>query len=136
MIIIVAITIAVAIATTLWVAGITGTYVRVEALQVVNKYASGSMSENGWKGSISLTIKNSGSFDLSITNILINGRPYMYFGSVNEELPILLGSGKTKTLILTIDKGGLTSGTTIEVVLHTSTGTEYYQVINIPLQLT
>lgn len=136
MVIIIAITIAVAIATTLWVAGITGIYTKVETLQVVNKYASGSMSEEGWRGSISLTVRNSGSFDLSITNVLINGRSYMYFGNVNGGLPVLLRSGETKTLTLTIDRGDLASGTTVEVVLHTSTGTEYYQAVNIPLQLT
>ncbi|MEM1547253.1 MAG: DUF4352 domain-containing protein [Candidatus Methanomethylicia archaeon] len=133
-IIIVAITIAVAITAVLWISSIAGIYTRVEVVQVINKYASGS-SENGWRGKIFLTVKNTGSFDLSITDILINNRPYTYFGDIEEEIPIPLKSGETKNLTIKIDKGELASGTVVEVVLHTSTGTEYYQVVNIPLQL-
>jgi hypothetical protein len=135
-VIILAIAIAVAIAVTLWIAGVSGTYAKVETIQVVNKYASGKMSGGIWIGDITLTVRNSGSFDLSITEILINGRPHTFFGDVDDELPIPLKSGETKTITIKINKGNLSSGAVAEVVLHTSTGTEYYQVVNIPLQLT
>jgi hypothetical protein len=135
-VIILAITIAVAIAVTLWIVGVSGAYAKVEVIQVVNKYASGEMSGDGWRGIITLTVRNSGSFDLSITDILINGRPHTFFGVVDDELPIPLKSGGTKTITIKINKGELSSGAVVEVVLHTSTGTEYYQVVNIPLQLT
>ena len=135
-VIILAITIAVAIAVTLWITGVSGTYAKVEIIQVVNKYASGEMSGGGWRGTITLTVRNSGSFALSVTDILINGRPHTFFGDVDDGLPIPLKSGETKTITIKIDKGELSSGAVVEVVLHTSTGTEYYQVVNIPLQLT
>lgn len=70
-IIIVAVAIAISIAVAFWLGGITGIFTRFEKLEIPTAYAVSTAT--GWE--ITLEVKNTGTTQTTITDVLVNGIP-------------------------------------------------------------
>ena len=138
-VILVAVTITVAISVAYWMGGIAGLYTRFEKVEVASAYATKVTggAANGW--TITMNVKNTGSADASIDALLINGKPSTDFSGANgtvtvATLPTTAAAGGTGTITVNIRNlaQGCSSGTTIEVKLHTAAGKDYPQMVTLP----
>lgn len=113
-IILVAATVAVSIAAAAWMGAITFSFMKTEQVTFTN-FVWGASNAN-----VQVTLKNSGSSDLSIQAIRING---VSPASASPSLatPYLLPKGSSVTFTLT-RTGGFNSGTSYEFVVVTSKG--------------
>jgi len=133
-VIIVSVAIAIAVAVAFWMTGITGLFTRYEKLEVISAYATGNES-SGW--TISIIVKNTGTTDVTIDEIFINGKPSSaWSGKITfPSLPQSLSPGSQTTLTLTVQPkttSSLSSGQIIEVKLHTAAGNEYPRSVQLP----
>ena len=143
-VILVAVTIVVAVAVAYWMGGLTAIYTRFEKLEITSAYAE--QTTDGYN--ITLNIKNSGSADATIDNILLNGKPpSQYAENVTEirgdsttlwngtewksNLPVKAGASATITIVVKA-VAPFTPGTSIEVKIHTAAGQEYPKTITLP----
>ena len=103
-----------------------GDFSRFEKLEITSAYADSSTS-------ITLNVKNTGSQDATITDIFVNGKPLSAVGgTASPTLPISLQSGASATITLTFEEPGFTSGVTVDVKVHTASGTDYPKAVVIP----
>ena len=137
-VILVAVTIVVAVAVAYWMGGIAGLYTRYEQVEISSAYAIKDTDHGYWN--ITVELKNTGSADATLDNLLVNGKPYAQFeGNINvtvdgSELPATINSGDSKTADIEIMDGtsGCSSGTTIELKFHSATGAEYTRLLTLP----
>jgi flagellin-like protein len=140
-VIIVAVTITVAVAISFWMGGIASLYTRFEKLEII--YATVSSDTNGW--TITLKVKNTGSADTKIDDILLNGVTIrdvsgakLNNDTVTGSISIPLNSGSETTITVFIPNGAkmgsstATSGLSLELKLHTSGGKEYPKILTLP----
>ena len=139
-VIIVAIAIALAIAVALWASGLVGIFTRFEEVKVISAYAE---TATGGGFTVTMTLKNTGSADATIDNVIINGKPYtaysgvdIYIGSTKKDFTQSgepLASGAQKTLSIGIsDAAGFKSGQTLDIKIHTAAGHEYAKAVVLP----
>ena len=131
-VIIVAVTIAVSIAVAYWMGGLASFFTRFEKIEIGSAYANGTEA-TGF--TIKLTsIKNTGSADATISQVLINGRLHSEYGSTTVNgsatlTPISIVAGGSKSSIIIQTPAGygapFTSGTTLTITLHTASGKDY-----------
>ena len=137
-VILVAVTIVVAVAVAYWMGGIAGLYTRYEKLEISSIYAES--TNGGWK--ITVHVKNTGSADATIDNVLINGKPYKSLSEVavdpdvattGKELSLKVGS--EENIEITITPGTDSTfkpGVSVEVRLHSAGGQEYPKTVTLP----
>jgi flagellin-like protein len=129
-VILVAVTIVVAVAVAYWMGGIAGLYTRYEKIEISSAYATGD-SSSGW--TITLSVKNTGSADATIDNVLLNGKPYNDFGAdLGQDLPLSLPVGQSSEISIVIPNDVGSSGISIEVRLHSAGGQEYPKTVTLP----
>lgn len=130
-IVIVSVAIAMSIAVSYWMMGITGSFTRFERLDVTSAYA---VVEDG-SFTIKMKVKNSGSASATIDLIFVNGRPTTDYAGVNvTNLLTTLEPGQTVedgTIVLPKD-GTFVSGMGVEVVLQTAAGRQYPKTVQLP----
>jgi flagellin-like protein len=145
-IIIVAIAISIAIAVAYWMVGITGAFTRFEKLEFVSAYASAQKINNQDGYNISMTVKNTGTTDVTVNMIFINGKPAQDYSSGHIEF--LNGSGKwdmnftkfevkvnmgeTKALKIWLSTADFKAGQSVEITLHTAAGKDYPKNVVLP----
>ncbi len=132
-VIIVAVAITIAIATALWMTGLTGTFTRYERLEITYAYADWDDVNEQWI--ITLKIKNTGPSDATVDEVFINGKPYTeYTGvSLSENPSFTIPSGVDKEIEVTIPlTAGFSHGNTVEIKIHTSAGNEYPKQVTLP----
>lgn len=140
-IIIVAVAIAISIAVAFWLGGITSIFTRFEKLEIPTAYAKA--DTGGW--TVTLEVKNTGTTDVTITDILINGIPL-----TNNELSSLnvtgiddtdasngisLPTGKACTIEIpntVITSSKYSAGQSITITLHTAGGQDYPKTVVLP----
>ena len=134
-VILVAVGIALAVAIGLWMSGLVATFTRFEKLEITSAYAVSSGS--GWNAYV--IVNNTGSADATVSTIMVNGIPIDGTTiAVDKTLPYPLpvGTGEKFTLTITKDAswggGKLTSGITINIVLHTAAGKDYPASVTLP----
>jgi flagellin-like protein len=134
-VILVAVTITVAIAVAYWMGGIAGLYTRLEKVEVTSVSQSYS-AVNGW--TLTIGLKNTGSADANVDNLMIDGNLYSSMGvTCTPDIatsPLLVSAGSaTVTLSVRIPIGthGCSSGTTIDLKLHTAAGKEYPSMVTL-----
>jgi len=132
-VILVAVTIVVAVAVAYWMGGIAALYTRFEKIEISSAYASYSSGSGNW--TVTLNLKNSGSADATIQFVLINGKPISEFlpnAKVSSTLPLPIATGQSGTVTLQLKKdGSFTSGTTIEIKLHSASGQDYPKTLTL-----
>jgi len=141
-IIIVAVAIAISIAVAFWLGGITAIFTRFEKLEITNAYATVA-GELNW--TVHISVKNTGTTDATITDILVNNIPYSEYGSqINiiapDDPPITLKTGDEITIIMqvvnasVVDSGDylFAPGQSITITIHTAGGQDYPKTVALP----
>jgi flagellin-like protein len=135
-VILVAVTIVVAVAVAYWMGGLTSIYTRFEKLEITSIYAE--YLDSKWN--ITIALKNTGTADATIDNILLNGKPYTTYNNVNisSTIPISVKVGQSTTITISIpEKSSVSSwpfqhGVSVEVRLHSAAGQEYPKTVTLP----
>ena len=159
-VILVAVTITVAVAVAYWMSGIAGQYTQFEKIEIQSAYAvkyegtGATGTDNAWK--IIITLKNSGTSTATLTSIFLNEK--IIGESTTGELSTVYadgtlipsgtavgGIGETGDVGITLDSGDSvevtiidffftysSSGTTINVKLHSAAGMDYIRLLQLP----
>ena len=144
-VILVAVAITVAVGVSYWMSGISSQYTQFEKVEIQTGFAS--KITDGWN--VTLDIKNSGSAETTLTHVFINDIPIS-----NTTLPAMsgttlasnidtvgtLGAGQSSTVVVLIGDSLLTptglsnlsSGTTVNIKLHSAGGMDYIKLIRLP----
>ncbi|RLE79379.1 MAG: DUF4352 domain-containing protein [Thermoprotei archaeon] len=155
-VIIVAVTLTIAIAVAYWMGGIAGLYTRFEKIEVagatVIKKSETTASGTIYYWEITLTVKNTGSADATIDNIIINGIPISQIQDPTEKLAVTydnttvdlnniripVNAGEEKKIVITVGEGAtvgsgkLASAMSVEIKIHTAAGKDYPKLITLP----
>ena len=141
-IVLLAVTITVAVGIAYWMGGINAIYTQYEQLEIstITCNIVRGVTRNYWE--IEIKCKNAGPRTITIDALFLNNAPINSreiippIGGISSNLPIngkTISSGETTVISIFIDStfGNLSSGTTILVKLHSSTGMEYTKQINL-----
>ena len=147
-VILVAVAITVAVAVSYWMSGITSQYTSFEKVEIqtgICTYTSGTPSY--WK--IVITMKNSGTKAATLTNVFVNEVQALYSlnatalnaGEITAELDTTIAgdslhiqSGASDFVTIWIAVGApvtLTSGTTINIKIHSAGGMDYIKLVQL-----
>lgn len=146
-VILVAVAITVAVGVSYWMSGISSQYTQFEKIEIQTGYATYNTSTTSW--TIFLSIKNSGSADATVTHAFLNdvpcltanygatSAPVSSWGADFLAIGLALQSGASDTVEVYIDAPptgylNLSSGTTINVKLHSAGGMDYIKLIRLP----
>ena len=143
-VILVAVGIALAVAIGLWMSGLVATFTRFEKLEITSAYAVSNPDGKTWTAYI--TVNNTGSADATITTIMINGIPNSDWktgatiasDTTYSTLPCSVSVGSGAKFKITLTKGStigsttLTSGITLNIVLHSAAGKDYPASVTLP----
>jgi flagellin-like protein len=141
-IIIVAIAISIAIAVAYWMVGITGAFTRFEKLEFVSAYAIN--DQDGYN--ISMMVKNTGTTDVTVNMIFINGKPAQDYksghiqflnGSGNwdtnfTKFEVKVNMGQSQTLKIWLSTEDFKAGQSVEIIIHTAAGKDYPKNVVLP----
>jgi len=115
-------------------------YLRYERLEITSIYAEyGNIASDtkGWN--IVITIKNTGTADATIDNILLNGKPYATYQdvTVNFESSATIKAGQYAIIMIgipekNVDNWPFQHGVSVEVRLHSVSGREYPKTVTLP----
>ena len=151
-ILMVAATVVSAVTIAYWMGGVAGLYTRYEKIEIVNAHAATGTLSNGGEGwTITISLKNVGSADTSIENILINGKPFSHYTHEGDSSITVKANGE----LFDTDKGAplkvgqivefiieipkcdgdpswpFTPGVSLEVRLRSAAGQEYIRTLAI-----
>jgi len=161
-VILIAVTTVVAVSVAYWMGTIASSYTTFEQIELPTAYAKiiddsadKNFTDSGWN--ITIELKNTGSVDATIDNIFLNGIPLKDYNSsyvclydgqqwLNDSsdfqnLNIHITKGSSKTIVLQVQKydqnsqtgvEGCTSGTRIDLKLHSASGREYPVQVKLP----
>jgi len=148
-VIIVAVTITVAVAVSYWMSGIASQYTSFEKVEIqtaICKYETDG-TNNYWE--IAITLKNSGTKAATLTNVFVNDVETEYSLAFNATSvdgitaildpdlktdPLHIESGVTdEVTVWIIDNVSMTlsSGTTINVKIHSASGMDYIRLVQL-----
>ena len=144
-VILVAVAITVAVGVSYWMSGISSQYTQFEKIEIQTGYATS--ITGGWN--VTMEIKNSGSAEASLTHVFINDIPITAttlppamtnttlasnIGSLGSLTPgeaatarVLIGNALTQQGLTS-----LSSGTTVNIKLHSAGGMDYIKLIRLP----
>lgn len=141
-IVLLAVTITVAVGVAYWMGGINAIYTQYEQLELntITCNIVRGFTRNYWE--IEVKCKNAGPRTTTIDALYLNNLPVNSrelippIGGISSSLPITgktILSGETAIIYLYIDSkfGNLSSGTTILVKLHSSTGMDYTKQVDL-----
>ena len=145
-VILVAVAITVSVAVSYWMSGISSQYTQFEKVEIQSGYSvKDTVAPTGWD--IVLELKNSGSATSAITTVFVNEVPIdtanyggsaVVAGEVHTSIPdtttgITLVSGNSTTVHVYISDtyGSLSSGTTVDLKLHSANGNDYIKLIKL-----
>jgi len=147
-VILVAVTIVVAVAVAYWMGGIAGLYTRYEKLEITSIYAESTKIGDTEYWNITVSVKNTGSADTTIDNVLVNGRAFSQYNpaiqvngsettincplKVGQEEILVIGIEKSPSETTTPDPWPFKSGVSVEVRLHSAGGQEYPKTVTLP----
>ena len=146
-VILVAVAITVSVAVSYWMGGISSQYTQFEKIEIQSGYSQ--KQSNNWL--VTLELKNSGSQTAAITTVFVNEVPLRdptdydsnnyTSGYITTSIPdtitgLSIVSGNKTTVYLWVSSGTspfgqLTSGTTIDVKLHSAIGNDYIKLIKL-----
>ena len=145
-VILVAVTITVAVAVSYWMSGISGQYTSFEKVEIQSAICTyeGAADNEYWK--IVITMKNSGTKTATLTNVFVNEGAATFsvspIGASLIEADVGPASGQTEkvvsgsSVVVTVAisdhlTGTLTSGTTINIKIHSAAGMDYIRLVSL-----
>jgi len=149
-VILVAVAITVSVGVSYWMGGISSQYTQFEKVEIQTGYASYNSTSTSWK--VTAVIKNSGSADATINMCFLNDVPCLTANYGQSSAPlnawgvsfaatgVTLKTGQSSTVYIYIDNpptaitelASLSSGTTVNVKLHSSGGMDYIKLVKLP----
>ncbi|MEM3404462.1 MAG: archaellin/type IV pilin N-terminal domain-containing protein [Nitrososphaeria archaeon] len=136
-IVVIAVAVAISLAVAFWASGLVGTFTRFEKLEIKNSYVTREVNEYR----IVVSYKNSGSSDVTLTEIFVSDKPLSQFWStatVNEtsftQVFIPAGTDGVFSISFPDDAGvkAFVEGQTIEIKAQSSSGVYYVGTFIIP----
>ncbi|MCS7367737.1 MAG: DUF4352 domain-containing protein [archaeon YNP-WB-062] len=136
-VILVAIAIVISIAAAFWMTGLLSSFTRYETVQIVSSYAS----KSGNNYIIWVNTTNTGSMDVTITNILINDQPYTTYGASIElytdttpidTLPVDFSPAQKCNIKITVSTTKFNRGTAVKISIVTAAGHTYDRTLTLP----
>ena len=134
-IIIVSVAIVMSIAVAYWMLGLGSSFTRFEKLEFSSAYVE-DVSGNYF---VHIKIKNTGSAALTIDSILLNGKPVDAYAVNGSDTVVVswvsqtLEPGQQTDGTIQLTKGiKWTSGMSVEVTIHTTSGRDYPKVVVLP----
>ena len=146
-VILVAVAITVAVGVSYWMGGISAQYTQFEKIEIQTGYATfetdSGLVNSGWN--VSLSLKNSGSASSTITHVFLNDVPIdldavpvnlFTVGGLEASISttgLMLKAGQSKDMYILVDDEyeSLSSGTTINIKLHSAGGMDYIKLIRL-----
>ena len=152
-VILVAVAITVAVGVSYWMSGIAGQYTSFEKIEIQSGYSDIQTSATdvfeGWI--ITLVMKNSGSATANLITVFVNDEPVDDYGATGilgltdpvdgtgtniPEIGLAIESGKkaiigTGDIEVYIGSGLFSSGTTINVKIHSAGGMDYIKLVKL-----
>jgi flagellin-like protein len=151
-VILVAVAITVAVGVSYWMSGISSQYTQFEKVEIQTGYATYDTTNSIW--TVTMAIKNSGSAQATINMVFLNdvpcGTANYHVDATNvtatewgTSIPVtgtVLKAGEQATVYVYIDNpcsgvtelASISSGTTINVKLHSAGGMDYIKLIRLP----
>ncbi len=138
-VILVAVAITVSVGVSYWMSGISSQYTQFEKVEIQTGYATS--ATGGWN--ITLTVKNSGSADATITHVFVNDVPIVNLAAVAvvadaagadisaTGLSLTAGNSGTVMVYISSTYGTLSAGTTVNIKLHSAGGMDYIKLIRL-----
>ena len=136
---------AIVIAVSYWLGGISSQYTGFEKVEIDYGYCatSSAVTNAGWE--ITLRLRNSGPQDAAFINVFVNSRPVDEYGvtsggslatntSIGTSMPqegLTLASGASDTMSIWVGSGLFSSGTSLEVNLLSSSGMNYFKQVKL-----
>ncbi len=141
-VILVAVAITVAVAVAYWMGGIAGMYTKFEKVEIQSAYAPKN-ADGDWN--ITLVLKNTGSANATLINAYVNNKPIDYYSpaitwyystatqnyTAVPSSGLTIGSGQQVTVYLIVDSTLFSSGTTLNVKLHSAGGMDYVKLVEL-----
>ena len=127
------VTIVAAAATAYYISGIAGTYAGYEMFEIKNIYAL--KETTCWN--ITIEVVNSGSIDTTLISVYINDRliedysPQIICTQITEGEGLTLKSGQEVILYIQVPSSLYTSGTFLNLKLHSAGGMDYIKLIEL-----
>ncbi len=148
-VILVAVAITVSVGVSYWMSGISAQYTEFEKIEIQTGYST-SLTP-GWV--IQLSLKNTGSATSTVTHVFVNDKPVILeiappyamggAGEITTDLPaagLSINAGESKIVNIWVNPGPLvvgsqaeflSSGTTINIKLHSAGGMDYIKLIKL-----
>ena len=143
-VILVAVAITVSVAVAYWMSGIAGMYTKFEKVEIMSAYAP--KTGNWWN--VTMLLKNTGSADATLLEVYVNNVPrlswtpsILWWNATGTPASIAgagltLKSGQSVTLRVDISTlctspTTLTSGTTINIKIHSAGGMDYIKLVEL-----
>ena len=153
-VILVAIAITIAVAVAYWMGGIAGQYTQFEQVEIQSGYATLNDPFTTTQWVITLELKNTGTKTATLISVFVSDVPVTQYHSVGVPLnlltsdltdggttgasidgtdgqPILSGAEATVYVYIGEAYGSLSSGTTINIKLHSAGGMDYIKLIKL-----
>jgi flagellin-like protein len=147
-VILVAVAITVSVAVAYWMSGIAGQYTAFEKVEIQSGYAVKVTGENpGWK--IIITLKNSGTSTATLINCFVNEKLIGVLGTelkttsvtsvpdtgtigLADSKGITIDSGQSSEVTISLIPDTFSSsGTTVNIKLHSASGMDYIKLIQL-----
>ena len=132
-VILVAVTIAISISAAYWMSGTSGQYTGFEKIEILTAYSTLNPTVNNAKWRIHLSLKNSGPNPANIVYVMVRARA-SGTGSIGTSISdkgVFLQSGETVDVYVWIGSGLFSSGTSIAVKLHSTSGFDYVKLVQL-----
>jgi flagellin-like protein len=147
-VILVAVAITVAVGVSYWMGGISSQYTQFEKVEIQTGYSTYDSGTSEW--TVTMVVKNSGSADATINMVFLNDVPNANYNvtaaPVNDwgvsflDTGVVLQPGQSATVYLYIYNqptvvsalANLSSGTTVNIKLHSAGGMDYIKLIKLP----
>ncbi len=140
-VILVAVTITVAVAVAYWMSGIAGQYTSFEKIEIQS--ATITPLTNSWE--VLVKLKNTGTKTSTLISVFVNEEEAFWdtaapgattatiTSSINATTPEQILSGATGTVNVWIGTNGtLSSGTTVNIKIHSAGGMDYPKLVQLP----
>jgi flagellin-like protein len=140
-VILVAIAITISVSVAFWVGGTTGSFTKFETVEIQNGVCAIDGSSN-WV--ITISLKNTGTTSATLTNVFVNDAEVSAYGaavptagevttSLVTATPTSMSSGEAITVTVWIGVGyeSLSSGTMVNVMIHSSSGMDFFKLIEL-----
>ena len=145
-VILVAVTITVAVAVSYWMSGISSQYTSFEKVEIQTGYGT-LVPSQGWD--ITLELKNTGTAPATLTHVFVNDVPVSLYGvttglasqsasydAIETDIPVLglpikSGASDTVDVYIGIAYASLSSGTTVNIKIHSAGGMDYIKLVEL-----